>query len=123
MFGNPNATIYYDVVEQISSGDDPITGEPIWTSTTTREYIKVSIENDTVEPTINKLPGKNLNENFYSGRLCEPLTLPSWYKVSGTYPIELDNGKVGQWYVYQTVTSRFGLEGVFGDRIEGVITI
>lgn len=123
-FGTANATISYLAETNTYLGQDPLTDKPLYQKDTVVQSIEVSIEKDTVEQVVSKdLYGKKQQENFYSGRLVNPLTIPSWYKKGGTYDIVFDNSsKTGKWYAYETVSSRFGLESRFGQQIEGVIT-
>lgn len=116
-----NATITHTQTSSIPVGENPITGEPIFETSSTSESIMVSLEKDTVENSIGVQPGKDIVENFYTGRLVEPTNLPSWYKPGATYDLTWDDGKTGKFYVYPTMRSRFGLEAVFGEQIEGVI--
>jgi hypothetical protein len=117
-----NATISYTLASFGLTQNDPITGEPIFSNSSTTESIRVSIEPDTTRANLGILPGKDITEHFYAGRLVEPNTLPSWYKAGATLDIAWDdNGKTGKFYVYPTMISRFGLESIFGQPISGVL--
>ena len=123
-FWNDNATISYTEVTSTQTGNDPITGEPIFAESGLTLTMRVSLENDVVEATIGVLPGKDRTEHFYSGRLCDANVLPEWYQPSGgEYDIAFDNGTVGKWYAYPTHNGRGQLESVFGIRIEGVLIV
>ena len=121
-FWNANATISYTEVTSTQTGTDDITGEPIFEESGNTLTIRVSLENDVIEPRIGVLPGKDRIEHFYSGRLCDPTTLPDWYRPEGgEYDIEFDDGLTGKFYTYPATIGRGLLEDVFGTRIEGVL--
>ncbi len=116
-----NATISFTLTSSQPIGNDPITGEPVFSTSSITESIRVSIEPDTARASIGVLPGKDITGHFYTGRLIEPDTLPTWYRAGATLGITWDDGKTGKFYIYPTMSSRFDLEAVFGQPISGVL--
>jgi hypothetical protein len=119
LFGNNNTIISYTT--GIASGADPITGDPVYTDTESQSW-ELSLEQKDTKGNIAPNTGVNNVQIYLEGRA---LVIPAWYKPGGYYQISYTPnpgiGWVGKFYAMPTVSSRFGLESVFGQAVNGIL--
>lgn len=121
-----NATLSYNEVTSTQTGTDPITGEPIFETSTSASTMLLSLEQKQTQARTSELPGKDITGIYCEGRAMAAdniprSTVPSWYKDDLTVDITWENGKCGKFYVLPTINSRFGLEECFGYKIKGIL--
>lgn len=116
----PNALITYEEFDNVPL-INAITGEVQFTNSLQTYQIQVSIEEESLPNTISALEGKDITGIVCSGRLVIPREVPEWYRVGGEYEIVYKSNKKAKWYAMQPVSSRLGLEAVFGVAIIGII--
>lgn len=121
-----NATLTYKERATTLSGEDSITGAPIYAETGTTFSLRVSIEQIVSQPKITPIPGSDRTGLYCEGRAktntdAPLLEMPSWYHADTFYDIQWDDGKIGQFYATPTILGRLGTEACFGYPIEGIL--
>ena len=81
-----NARIFYTVNDATVIGRDPVTDRPIF-STPVENFIECSLEPDETEPAYRTIDGVDQVELRLSGRLVNPITMPSQLIPGGQYRI------------------------------------
>lgn len=122
MFYQINAEIIHIPKATSSVTIDPVTGRPVFdTSAVVPERLAVSLEQRDTEPGTKNQAGKDIQGIYCSGRIMPIGTpIPDWLTTDGVFDIEWLGGRSGKLYLYSSVTSRFGLQNTFGERIQGM---
>jgi hypothetical protein len=119
LFGNNNTIITYS--RGIATGVDPITGDPVYADIESASW-ELSLEQKDTKGNVAPNTGINNVQIYLEGRA---LTIPEWYKPGGYYQIRYTPNPGASWsgkfYAMPTVSSRFGLESVFGQAVNGVL--
>lgn len=119
LFGNNNTIISFTT--GIASGVDPITGDPVYADTSSETW-ELSLEQKDTKGNIAPNTGVNNVQIYLEGRA---LIIPAWYKPGGYYQIRYTPNPgvswIGKFYAMPTVSSRFGLESVFGQAVNGIL--
>jgi len=118
-----NAKLIFQVSPTGSTPDsfDPITGEPIFSSTQEQSIVEASLEqNNNFGQEI--LKGTDEDKTYLIGRCINPKTLTKNQREKKNIECEIMVGETwikGRLELKTAPISRLGLENYFGERIEG----
>jgi len=96
------------------------TGRPIRTfDGGIEQVILLSLEQRDTKSHVFKKSGKEISGAFCTGRILPIKTpIPDWLTADSEFPIEWNDGRSGIAYILSSVTSRYNLQQVFGERIQ-----
>jgi hypothetical protein len=115
------ATLSYTSKTNGTPTINPVTGRPQFTTTGVIETVDVSLEQRNVAGSLSEMAGKDISGIPLAGRLLPIGAIaPTWLRADVECDLEMLSGIKGKFYILQTITSRFGLESVFGHRISGI---
>lgn len=124
MLYTPNGKLYFQDSSGSSTEFDPVTGEPIFTSST-ESVVEVSIE-DLSNWLESAMSGANEQGNKLMGRCVCPLYLTPSQRRQRKARIELKVGDeiiTGDVSLTPAIASRFNLDEYFGERIEATVVM
>lgn len=117
----PNATLTAVIQSNTPTGFNSITGEPIFATVSTKQ-LTCSLEEDS-NPAVLRSPGIEETAIYLIGRAIDPPIIPLEFipnqryactiTLSGNYPLS------GNFYLLPSISSRLGLETIFGSAIAG----
>jgi hypothetical protein len=115
-----NATITYTAPASTVVNYSEI-GQPIFDEVgAVTETLDLSLEQRSTEPDIKAHGGKDIQGLYVTGRILSIGTpIPAWLTSDSTFDITWNDGRIGKLYIISSVTSRFNLQTVFGERIQG----
>ena len=118
-----NATLTAFIQSATPSSFDPVTGNPIFT--TTQKTLVASLE-EVSNPNVPLAPGVEETAIYLEGRAINPPQIPTEFMPNTKYKILInfhDVATEGEFYLLPTVKSRLGLESAFNSAIEGWLVV
>ena len=118
-----NATLTALIQSPTPSSFDPVTGNPIFT--TTQKLLVASLE-EVSNPSVPLSPGIEETAIYLEGRAINPSKIPPEFIHNRKYKILINFHDVaieGEFYLLPTVKSRLGLESAFNSAIEGWLVV